>query len=143
MSSSAHTEVASWLERFAACVRERRYTDARKLFSEHVVGFGTTARRVTDLDELELRQWRPIWEASKDFHFELAELRTFDGEHVLVAAVPFRSVGYDASSMPYSRPGRATLVLAQTSEGLMAVHSHFSLDPGVPTKTHAPRNESE
>jgi hypothetical protein len=99
-----------WLDAFAAAVRTRNYAAARRLFAPGVIGFGTVAC-VDSLDNLELLQWRQVWEATSGFRFETA---TVLGDAI---AATWSSDG--------GRRGRATIVLA---EGL-AVHTHFSLSP--------------
>jgi len=136
-SQDARAETIVWLRRFEVCVRERRYEEARTFFSDTVLGFGTNVRKAVGLKELEGRQWRVIWEASSDFRFDLDELVLVGDEHLRVVALPWTSIGYDAERRPFQRPGRATIVLARREDAWLAVHTHFSLDPGVPEATFA------
>ena len=129
-------QVVDWLERFASEVRERRYEGARSLFSPGVLGFGTRAYSVDGLASLE-QQWREIWQSATGFRFDLSALRVF-GDTTLVAAVPWSSVGYDATGAPFQRPGRATIVLTREGDRLLAVHTHFSLAPSVSGKKSYP-----
>ena len=137
-AASLREQVADWLERFARHVRERRYEDARALFSPGVLGFGTWAYAVVGLASLEQGEWRAIWENSSGFRFELSELRVFGDGGPIVAAVPWSSVGYDATGAPFQRPGRATVVLSREGERLLAVHTHFSLAPSISGKRSYP-----
>jgi ketosteroid isomerase-like protein len=126
------------LEAFAENVREKRYEQARALFSHGVIGFGTKAYRVVGLASLEQQQWREIWDSCSGFRFDFGELRVFGEGNTLCAAVPWSSVGFDAKGAPFLRPGRATLVFNQEGDSLLAVHTHFSLAPGVSEKTYPP-----
>jgi hypothetical protein len=138
-SPGLRAETAAWLEEFAACVRNRHYEQARNLFSDAVIGYGTNVRSVVGLTELEQRQWRVIWEASTDFRFNLEHLVLFGDERLVVAVLAWSSVGYDTEQAPFQRPGRATIVLSRQGGVMLAVHTHFSLDPGVPEATFARR----
>jgi len=137
-TTSPREQVIDWLEHFAGFLRERRYEDARTLFSPGVVGFGTKAYVAFGLTALEQQQWRPIWQASSAFRFDFSELRLFGDDSTIVAAVPWTSVGYDATGAPFQRPGRATVVLNREGERLLAVHTHFSLAPTISGKKSYP-----
>jgi ketosteroid isomerase-like protein len=135
---SVREQVIDWLERFASHVRDRHYEEARALFSHGVLGFGTWAYAVVGLASLEQQQWREIWQNSSGFRFDISELRVFGEGNQLCAAVPWSSVGYDATGAPFLRPGRATVVLAREGDRLLAVHTHFSLAPAISGKKSYP-----
>ncbi len=137
-AASLREQVSDWLERFASSVRDRRYDDARALFSQAVQGFGSSAYAVAGLASLEQNEWRAIWHNSSSFRFELSELRVFGETSPIVAAVPWSSVGYDATGAPFQRPGRATVVFSREGERLLAVHTHFSLAPAISGKKSYP-----
>lgn len=134
---SLRDQVVQWLQSFESHVRDRRYEEARALFSQGVLGFGTLAYTFDGLASLE-QQWREIWANSSGFHFDFSDLRVFGDGTLICAAVPWRSVGYDATGAPFLRPGRATVVLSKEGDRLLAVHTHFSLAPGVAEKTYPP-----
>ncbi len=135
---TSRERTVAWLDTFAAYVRERRYELARALFSHGVFGFGTKAYSVVGLASLEHRQWREIWDNCSGFRFDIGELHVFENGSLICAAVPWSSVGYDAMGAPFLRPGRATIVFTLQGENLLAVHTHFSLAPGVSDKTYPP-----
>ncbi len=56
-----------------------------------------------------------------------------------IAIAPFTSTGFQADGTPFPRPGRATLVLMRQGDGWIAVHSHLSLERGVPAESHGNR----
>jgi ketosteroid isomerase-like protein len=129
MDAKARQRAVEWLEQFAACVRERRYGEARAQFCDGVLGFGTRVHSVVGLAALEQQQWRAIWERSADFRFDLSSLHLFGAGDTLSIAVLWTSTGYDAGGVPFQRSGRATLVLVSEGERLLAAHTHFSLTP--------------
>jgi ketosteroid isomerase-like protein len=53
--------------------------------------------------------------------------------------VPWTSTGYHPDGKPFPRPGRATLVFSNTADGWLCMHSHMSLNRGVPQVSHANR----
>jgi ketosteroid isomerase-like protein len=122
-------DARSWLLAMQECVRERDYEAARELFSPRVFSFGTLAPMASGADSLERDQWREVWSRTTGFSFDLAEARFLRvGECVCIAA-PWRSLGVRGDGSTFERRGRATLVLAPSNGGLVAVHSHFSLWP--------------
>jgi ketosteroid isomerase-like protein len=129
---SLDREIRGWLESFATAVRARRYDRGRRLFDQQVMGFGTRAARVDGLDALEARQWREIWETTRDFRFDLesARFESVDGQ-AWVGAL-WSSTGLLPCGGTFPRSGRATIVLVRRPEGWRAVHTHFSLDPREP-----------
>jgi ketosteroid isomerase-like protein len=56
---------------------------------------------------------------------------------------PWTSTGYHADGQSFPRPGRATMVfskvLSDQAGGWLCVHSHMSLNRGVPQASHANR----
>ena len=61
-----------------------------------------------------------------------------DGGMATVIA-PWTSTGYHPDGTPFPRPGRATMVFARGGQGWLCVHSHMSLNRGVPQASHADR----
>lgn len=110
------------------CVRRRDFEGARDLFASDVVGFGTGSVLARGRDALEERQWRRVWQHTREFAFGLEQMHCFGGSDGLCVAITWESVGVRADGSTFPRSGRATLVLAG-GKRLKAVHSHFSLDP--------------
>lgn len=133
--------VRGWMAGWGGEVASADMAAARHRFAPHVVAFGTFAGMVHGLDALEADQWRNIWPSITGFTFRLDELvviASTDGRQA-VAVVPWDSAGRDADGVPYSRPGRATVVLQRESAEApwLGVHTHFSLSPGAPIITRS------
>jgi ketosteroid isomerase-like protein len=56
-----------------------------------------------------------------------------------VVIAPWTSTGFHADGKPFDRPGRATMVFHRGPHGWIGVHSHLSLNRGVPQTSHADR----
>jgi ketosteroid isomerase-like protein len=125
-------DIRDWLESFSAAVRARCYECGRDLFDPAVLGFGTRAARADGLDALEARQWRKIWETTRDFRFDLGSARCESaGERAWIGAT-WSSTGLLPGGATFPRSGRATIVLVRTPDGWRAVHTHFSMAPHEP-----------
>jgi len=53
--------------------------------------------------------------------------------------VPWTSTGYHPDGSAFARPGRATMVFSGDGNNWLCVHSHMSLNRGVPQGSHADR----
>nr|WP_083514324.1 nuclear transport factor 2 family protein [Bradyrhizobium manausense] len=130
-----------WLETFAGYVREVDYASARPLFHPDVLAFGTHNDVIRGLDQWLTTQWNNVWPRTTGFRFVLdqtAILASRDGEMVTVIA-PWTSTGYHPDGSAFVRPGRATMVFSRNGDGWLCVHSHMSLNRGVPQASHANR----
>jgi ketosteroid isomerase-like protein len=115
-----------------ACVRAVDYARARPRFAEDVVAFGTFAAVVSGRDRLEHEQWQNVWPTIRDFTFRLDELHCLGSPEAVCVVVPWDSIGTATDGRPFSRPGRATLLLIPRDGRWVAAHSHFSLAPSPP-----------
>jgi ketosteroid isomerase-like protein len=115
-----------------ACVRAVDYTRARPLFAQDVVAFGTSAAVVSGRDRLEHDQWQNVWPTIRDFTFRLDELHCLGSPEAVCVVVPWDSIGTGTDGRPFTRPGRATLLLLPRDGRWVAAHSHFSLAPSPP-----------
>jgi ketosteroid isomerase-like protein len=135
-------EVRDWLDRFAACVREVDYAQARPFWHPDIVIFGTYQELVKSLSVWTERQWDNVWPRTADFRFDLANtivMASPDGV-IAIAIAPWSSTGFQEDGTPFDRPGRATVVLARQPDGRwLGVHSHMSLARGVPQDSHGKR----
>jgi ketosteroid isomerase-like protein len=110
---TANTEITQffrqWLEIFAGYVREVDYASARPLFT--------------------------------DFRFVLEQTSVLASPDGMMATViaPWTSTGYHPDGRPFPRSGRATLVFSGNADDWLWVHSHMSLNRGVPQASHANR----
>jgi ketosteroid isomerase-like protein len=130
------TELAAWFRALERCVRAVDYKTARGIFAEDVASFGTRAEMVTGLDNLVERQWSGVWPFIEDFTFRLDQLSGAVSGDVAWAAAPWTSTGFDEHGQPFLRPGRATVAFARRDGRWVATHTHFSLDPGTPHRSH-------
>lgn len=133
--------ILEWLEVFAGHVRAVDYAGARPMWHPDLLAFGTYNDVIQGLETAIATQWDNVWPRTADFAFDLA------GTHVLaasdgsmaVAVTPWTSNGFDADGAPFDRPGRATMVFAPDGTFWRCVHSHMSLNRGVPQASHGNR----
>jgi ketosteroid isomerase-like protein len=134
--------VHDWLTRFSACVRDVDYAAGRAFWHPDVVIFGTYQELVRGLTAWTATQWDNVWPRTADFAFDLANtevLASCDGAQA-IAITPWTSVGFHRDGARFDRPGRATLVLARQTDGRwLGVHSHMSLQRGVPQESFGNR----
>lgn len=140
--TSIHEAIEAWFRTMEACVRTIDYTRAHDLFAPDVVAFGTRAEVVVGLDLLEANQWRGVWPTIRGFTFDLGQLRWGWSGDAGWATTVWTSTGFHPDGTPFPRPGRATITFERRENRLLAVHSHFSLYPGIPQKSSGPPRES-
>jgi len=134
-------EVLDWLERFSACVRAVDYKAAYPFFHEQALAFGTHKRVLEGLWDWRDRQWESVWPKTSGFAFVAAETRVLaspDGQ-MAVAITPWGSTGYHQDGTEFDRPGRASMVLLRDGAAWVCVHSHMSLERGVPQESFGNR----
>jgi len=135
-------EIHDWLTRFAACVHEVDYAAARPFWHPDIIVFGTHQELVRGLSAWTDTQWDNVWPRTQDFAFDLvntAVLASPDGA-MAVAITPWTSTGFHPDGTRFDRPGRATVTLARKPDGRwIGVHSHMSLERGVPQQSHGNR----
>jgi ketosteroid isomerase-like protein len=133
MLSAAHLDnsVREWLESFAACVRERDFDAARAMFDGEVCSFGSWTGRMCGIDELVARQWSNVWPRTCGFRFDLDNAFGHATASGAWAAATWTSRALNDDGSPgFERRGRSTFAFRRTAEGvLVAVHTHFSMDP--------------
>ncbi len=130
-----------WLETFSGYVRAVDYASARPLFHPSILAFGTHQDVLFSLDAWIKTQWDNVWPKTDDFRFNLP------ATHVLVAkdmsmsmvVAPWTSTGFHPDGSPFNRPGRATLIFNKYEDRWLVVHSHMSLNRGVPQASHGNR----
>lgn len=134
--------VHDWLTRFAACVRDVDYAAARPFWHPDIVVFGTYQELVHGLQAWTDTQWNNVWPRTEGFSFDLqntAVLASADASTVTVIT-PWFSTGFHPDGSPFDRPGRATITLVRQQDGRwLGVHSHMSLQRGVPQDSHGKR----
>jgi ketosteroid isomerase-like protein len=133
--SPGEREVAAWLGEFEAACRGRDFAAGRRLFAEDAVAFGTWARAVTGLDNVEREQWRNVWPRIRGFRFEERPVIRAAGDLAWIAA-EWSTEATGPDGRPFTRPGRGTFVLARREGRWRCVHSHFSLLPTQSETAH-------
>jgi ketosteroid isomerase-like protein len=105
------------------------------MFAEDAVAFGTWARAVTGLDNIEREQWHNVWPRIRGFRFDADTHIHVAGDSAWIAGGWLTEVtGPDGR--PVTRPGRGTFVLERRQGTWLAVHSHFSLLPSQSESAH-------
>ena len=130
--------VRQWFQVLGRCCAAVDYESARAIFATDVASFGTSADVVVGLGPLQRQQWEGIWPNIRDFRIDLDRLVAGGSESVAWGIAPWTSTGFAENGTPFDRPGRATVVLERRGEMWLAVHTHFSLNPGTPARTHGP-----
>ena len=131
----------AWLDRFAGCVREVDYASARPLFHADVLAFGTHRDVIPGLAAWQATQWDNVWPKTEDFRFTLSETYVLasDDKSMVVVVAPWTSTGFHPDGTRFERPGRATMIFHGKPDAWLCVHSHMSLNRGVPQSSHANR----
>lgn len=124
------SKVLQWLRDWEVLINSQDFANARPLFAEDVVSFGTFSEILTGLSDLEARQWRVIWPTIAGFTFDDPKIVT-SGDTAVVISL-WHSEGKTKDGGWYARRGRCTLVLTQQDERLICIHSHLSMEPGIP-----------
>ena len=128
-------DALGWLRDFEAACRGRNFGAGRLMFAQDAVAFGTWATAVHGLDNIEREQWRNVWPRILGFTFEpQPEVRT-DGDTAWIAA-GWRSEATGPDGRPFSRPGRATYILARLDGRWLCDHSHVTLQPTQSESAH-------
>lgn len=135
------TAIPEWFDEFGSLVADVAYEPAKGLVADDVVSFGTKAELVEGLDHLVSQQWMGIWPYIEDFRF--VDVRTAPTDGGAWAAATWCSTGFHEDGTPFDRPGRATIAFERRDSCWLAVHTHFSLDPGTPQETYGPDAETE
>jgi ketosteroid isomerase-like protein len=132
--------VRQWFARLGHCCAAVDYASARVIFAPDVVSFGTRANIVSGLDALQKDQWEGIWPNIRDFKIDLAGIHSSGDERHAWGVATWTSTGFDEKGVPFHRPGRATVILERRGDKWLAIHTHFSLNPGTPPRTYGPKN---
>ena len=139
--AAIRAEILDWLDRFAACVRAVDYKSAYPFWHEQALAFGTHKRVLEGLWDWRDRQWDSVWPKTSAFAFVAEETRVLaspDGR-MAVAITPWGSTGYNPDGSEFDRPGRASIILMREGDAWVGVHSHMSLERGVPQESFGDR----
>ena len=130
-----------WLEIFSSYVRDVDYASARPLFHKDILAFGTHRDVLPSLEAWVNSQWDNVWPRTDDFRFNLATTHVLasDGGSMAVVVAPWTSTGFHEDGSRFDRPGRATLVFHKRDGVWLGVHTHLSLNRGVPQASYGNR----
>ena len=130
-----------WFRRLSEACTSVDYEAGRRIFASDVASFGTKADIVTGLDPLQRNQWEGIWPNIADFRVDLESVVGGGSGNTAWGIATWTSTGFHEDGTSFHRPGRATVVLerrkthAAPDGEWLAVHTHFSLNPGTPQRT--------
>lgn len=127
-------DVRAWLAEFEGACRLRDFAAGRRMFAPHAVAFGTWARAVRGLDNVEREQWRNVWPRIRDFRFEEPIVSTAGTMAWIAAEWSSQATGPDGRD--FTRHGRATFALERGDGTWRCVHSHLSLLPCQSESAH-------
>ncbi len=134
--------VREWFAILSDCCARIDYASASAIFAHDVASFGTRADIVTGLDLLQKYQWERIWPNIANFKIDMTSVRGGGHENIAWGITLWTSTGFHESGETFDRPGRGTVILERRplpvsqESGWLAVHTHFSLHPGTPPRTH-------
>lgn len=147
ITTTDYVEAAKeWFTRLRAACATVDYEAGRRIFANDVASFGTKADIVIGLDALQQNQWEGIWPNIAGFEIDLDSVRGGGDRNSAWGIATWTSTGFDESGKSFHRPGRATVTLERKRTELapggewLAIHTHFSLNPGTPPKTFGKRN---
>ena len=134
-----------WLETFSGYVRDVDYASARPLFHPEILAFGTHRDVIPGLAAWQATQWDNVWPKTSDFRFDTAQTRVLSSADRTLAVVvaPWNSTGYHDDGSTFDRPGRATMVFGKQNGAWLCMHSHMSLNRGVPQQSYGTRPAKE
>ncbi len=141
-SKSPTDAVREWFAALNDYCESVDYVAARTIFASGVASFGTRADIVTGVEALRKNQWEGIWPNISDFKVDLSSVRGGGEGDIAWGMAVWSSTGFHEDGRPFDRPGRATVVLQRQETGCsgnrpwLAVHTHFSLNPGTPQRTY-------
>ena len=130
-----------WLETFSSYVRAVDYAPARALFHKDILAFGTHQDVLPSLEAWVNTQWDNVWPKTDDFRFVLDATHVMASDDITMAVVvaPWISTGFHEDGTRFDRPGRATMVFHRQDGVWLGVHTHLSLNRGVPQASHGNR----
>ena len=134
-----HMSIKLWFELWGSYVQNKDFGRAKNLFHDEVVSFGTWMDVVQGLEKLCNYQWKNIWPTITNFEFLTDTLFIQISPDSLFAnsILVWNSVGYSKQGKSFERTGRATVILKKLnkSSDWKGIHTHFSLNRGIPQKS--------
>lgn len=142
-----HETIRAWLLEWQEYIAKLDEGAARLLFHPDVIGFGTTKDVIVGLEDLVENQWLATWPTMDRFVFDTDTMHIALGPDRQLACVAtiWHSIGFDPDGSSFDRAGRATILLARRSLSTewRSLHTHFSLNRGVPQLSHGARTASD
>lgn len=131
----------NWLDNFASLVRDVDYASAKPLFHAEVIAFGTHRDVIASLEQWVASQWDHVWPKTSGFKFDPRQTKILISDDASMATViaPWNSTGYHQDKSTFDRPGRATMIFHKQDSQWICIHSHMSLNRGVPQQSFADR----
>ena len=118
---------------------KKKYSSALQFFENDVVSFGTWMDVVEGLDQLKINQWENIWPSISRFKFltETLFIQLSPDKLFANSILTWTSLGYHKDGITFDRSGRATVTLKRSSlnSEWKGIHTHFSLNRGVPQQS--------
>ena len=144
--AAVEAQLKLWLTIFAGHVRAVDYAAAPPMWHPGVLAFGTHRDVMAGLETAIATQWDNVWPKTAEFAFDLAGTQVLASPDRAMAVVvaPWTSAGFHPDGSRFDRPGRATMVFDRSGHpslagGWRCVHSHLSLNRGVPQASHGAR----
>ena len=139
LNNNNHVSIKLWFELWESYVQNKDFESAKNLFDDEVVSFGTWMDIVQGLEKLFNDQWKNIWPTITNFEFLTDTLFIQISPDNLFAntILVWNSIGYSEQGNSFERTGRATVTLKKINKNSnwKGIHTHFSLNRGVPQKS--------
>lgn len=105
-----------------------------------MLGYETPAE-----DVAAIRDWVATWDKHVDAINFTAARNLFDPGVIGLSINTWQSKGIHEKGDNYPTPGRATVLFGRTDRGApwKGLHTHISLNPGTPQKSHGDRPETQ
>ena len=134
-----YTSIKLWYSEWENYVQNKNYSSAMNLFENYVVSFGTWMNVVEGLDQLQLNQWKNIWPTISKFRFltDTLVIQLSPDKLFANSIIIWDSIGYKNDGNSFERTGRATVTLKRENfnSNWKGIHTHFSLNRGVPQQS--------
>ena len=128
-------ETLQWLREFETACRGRDFEAGRRMFANDAVAFGTWASAVHGHDNIVREQWQNVWPRIRNFTIDARPVVRADADTAWIAA-GWSSEATGPDGKAFTRPGRATFILARREGHWLCVHSHVSLLPTQAESAH-------
>ena len=135
-----HISIIYWFKTWENKVQNKDFESSKNLFGNDVVSFGTWMNVVEGLEKLCANQWKSVWPTINNFKFLTDTLYIQISPDRLLAnsILVWDSTGYKKNGSSFKRNGRATVTLKRKNinDAWKCIHTHFSLNRGIPQKSY-------